>query len=46
MRRVKQGGTMLRLKGGAAALFWRTAFDPTTLKCVTDRPAKNYVEIE
>ncbi|GAB4820263.1 hypothetical protein N2152v2_007309 [Parachlorella kessleri] len=49
VRRVKQGGTMLKLKGaatGTPSYFWRTALDPTTLQCLTDRPAKDFVASE
>lgn len=52
VRRVKSGGTTLRLKGGlggraaARSYFWRSALDPATLRCVTDIKAKEFLDTE
>lgn len=53
VRRVKAGGTALRLRGGTAAAaggrpswFWRSALDTDTWRVVTDRKAADFVAVE
>jgi len=53
VRRVKQGSTALRLRGGTAAsaagsrsFFWRLALDTSEWRVLTDRPSTDFVAIE
>ena len=53
VRRVKAGGTALRLRGGTAAAtggrpswFWRSALCTDTWRVVTDRKAADFVAVE
>ncbi|PRW20191.1 hypothetical protein C2E21_9173 [Chlorella sorokiniana] len=51
IRRVKQGGSMLRLKGGTASrasrsYYWRLALDTASWRVVTDRAAVDFVAVE
>lgn len=48
IRRVKQGGAALRLRGGTAAsasrsYFWRLGLDTGAWRVVTDRAASDYI---
>lgn len=51
IRRVKQGGSMLRLRGGTASraslsYYWRLALDTGAWRVVTDRAAADFVAVE
>lgn len=51
IRRVKQGGSMLRLRGGTASraslsYYWRLAVDTASWRVVTDRAAADFVAVE
>lgn len=53
VRRVKQGSTALRLRGGTAAAasgsrsyFWRLAVDTDSWRVLTDRPPADFVAVE
>ncbi|KAL4420787.1 hypothetical protein ABPG75_010443 [Micractinium tetrahymenae] len=50
VRRVKQGSTALRLRGGtssaARSYFWRLALDTSCWRVVTDQPRAAFVSVE